>query len=190
MTKIFPLIVLVFTLSVFMSCNKPSAENEEALVKKAQSALNESEALLKAAKEAEKTTKFNGAKESNASEACDEDTKVYEEEDNQKEAKAQFYLGMKYANDKGAAQNLGEAVKCFKKSSELGYGEAQHSLGLMYFQGKGINQDYVEAYKWASLAAAQNKKHAQLRDLIETKLTKEELIKAEVLVSDFISQNK
>ena len=189
MKKILGAIVLVFTLSVFMSCNKTNDESEKALVKEAQSLLEESKVLLKTAKEAEKA-EFDKSKEIGVSEECDEDTNGDEEADNQKEAKAQFYLGMKYANDKSSPRNLGEAVKCFQKSSERGYGEAQHSLGLMYFQGKGINQDYVKAYKWASLAAAQNKKHAQLRDLIESKLTKEELIKAKVLVSDFIPQNK
>jgi TPR repeat protein len=191
MKKILGMIVLVFTVFVFVSCNKPNTENKEnpvkeASVKEVQKPQGKSQAIVNMEKDEEIHRAISEKEElikKNRQEA-----EIQRKTKSQKEARTQFNLGMKYSSAKGSSKNLQEAVKCFKKSSEQGYAQAQHSLGLMYFKGEGVEMDYAKAYKWASLAADQNKNYKQLADLIETKLTEEELVEVKALISGFIPQ--
>ncbi len=191
MKKILGMVVLVFTVFVFVSCNKPNTENKETPVKEdpvkeVQKPQGKSQAIVNMEKDEEIQRAIREKKElikKNRQEA-----QIQRKTKNQKAVKAQFDLGTKYCNEKGKTHNYEEALKCFKKSSEQGYAQAQHSLGLMYFKGEGTEVNYVKAYKWASLAAGQNKNFKQLADLIETKLTEEELIESKALISGFISK--
>ena len=77
-------------------------------------------------------------------------------------AKAQFALGLMYANGQGVLQEHKTAVKWWKFSANQGYAVAQFNLGYMYDEGKGVPQDYKTAVKWYRLAAEQGNVPAQL----------------------------
>ena len=76
-------------------------------------------------------------------------------------AKAQYYLGVSYANGEGVLQNDAEAVKWFRRAAEQGHADAQNNLGLTYDNGRRIPQDYSEAVKWFRRAAEQGHADAQ-----------------------------
>ena len=58
-------------------------------------------------------------------------------------AKAQYNLGVAYANGEGVFQDYKTAVKWYILSAEQGNAKAQYNLGIMYDNGKGVLQDYV-----------------------------------------------
>lgn len=68
-------------------------------------------------------------------------------------AKAQYFLGVMYANGQGVSKDYSEAAKLYILSAEQGYSPAQYNLGLLYGNGYGVLQDYLEAVKWLKLAA-------------------------------------
>jgi TPR repeat protein len=76
-------------------------------------------------------------------------------------AKAQYNLGVMYANGQGVPQDYAEAMKWFRKAAAQGYAEAQFNLGVMYDNDRGVPQDYSEAVKWYRKAAAQGYAEAQ-----------------------------
>jgi TPR repeat protein len=53
----------------------------------------------------------------------------------QGDAKAQFYLGWKYASGLGVPKDYSKAVDCYRKSAMQGYAVGQYSLGCMYEAG-------------------------------------------------------
>jgi TPR repeat protein len=79
----------------------------------------------------------------------------------QGDTKAQFNLGVMYANGLGVPQDYAEAVKWFRKAADQGDAKAQPNLGFMYDNGRGVPQDYTEAAKWWGLAADQGEAKAQ-----------------------------
>jgi len=70
-------------------------------------------------------------------------------------AKAQYGLGVLYANGQGVVQDYREAVKWFCPSAAQGNADAQYNLGECYYHGHGVERDIQEAVKWYRLAAAQ-----------------------------------
>ena len=75
--------------------------------------------------------------------------------------KAQYSLGVMYANGQDVPQNYAEAVRWFRLAAEQGYAHAQNNLGLMYKDDQGVTQDYAEAVRWFRLAAEQGNADAQ-----------------------------
>ena len=75
----------------------------------------------------------------------------------QGDARAQYILGVIYANGK----NYGEALKWHRLAAAQGHPGAQFNLGLMYFEGQGVPKNYAEAVKWYRLAADQGDAAAQ-----------------------------
>ena len=73
----------------------------------------------------------------------------------QGDAKAQFSIGVMYANGHGFTKDNKKAVKWYRLAAEQGHAAAQSNLGVMYSFGWGVLQDYKEAVKWYRLAAEQ-----------------------------------
>ena len=69
--------------------------------------------------------------------------------------RAQYNLGVLYANGQGVPQDFTEAAKWFRKAAEQGYAPAQNNLGSLYDKGKGVPLDFAEAAKWYRKAAEQ-----------------------------------
>jgi len=79
----------------------------------------------------------------------------------QRNAEAQFNLGMKYCQGNGVVQDDHQAVAWFQKAADQGYALAQFNLGWMYQTGRGVHQNMEEAKKWWRLAAVQGNENAQ-----------------------------
>ena len=104
-------------------------------------------------------------------------------------ADVQYNLGLMYRVGAGIPQNYKEAVKWFRKAAEQGYAKAQHNLGMMYSEGEGVTHDYVIAYAWVNLAATKNRGHAEDRDIISSKMTKEQIAEGQKLLEAFLEGN-
>ena len=56
----------------------------------------------------------------------------------EKNAQAQYNLGVMYDEGRGVRQDGAEAVRWFRQAAEQGLAEAQHILGAMYANGRGV----------------------------------------------------
>lgn len=84
------------------------------------------------------------------------------------DARAQYALGLMYANGEGGMQNFAEAAKWWRLAAEQGDSRAQNSLGMMYYRvgmmyanGQGVAQNYALAAEWIRKAAERGVEHAQ-----------------------------
>ncbi len=94
-------------------------------------------------------------------------------------AGAQSALGLKYASGAGVPEDDVEAVRWYRLAGEQGHAEAQWLLGLMYGDGDGVPQNDVLAYMWFNLSAAQGHgSAAESKDIIEGRMTREEIAEA------------
>jgi len=103
---------------------------------------------------------------------------------------AQNTLGDLYSKGEGVTQDYAEAAKWYRKGADAGDAEAQFKLGIMYYKGQGLPQDYKLAYMWINLSASMSvpnftweshKIRAGARDVVQAKLTQDELDEAERL---------
>ena len=79
----------------------------------------------------------------------------------QGDARAQYVLGVMFANGHGVAKDRREAAKWYRLSAEQGNSSAQNNLGENYRDGHGVVQDFKEALKWYRLSAEQGDATAQ-----------------------------
>ena len=56
---------------------------------------------------------------------------------------------------------------------------------MLYYEGQGVPKGYVLASMWLTLAAAQDAKFAEARDLIEKELTPDQLAEAQRLAREW-----
>ena len=75
--------------------------------------------------------------------------------------RAQFNLGVMYADGEGVPEDDAAAVKWFRKAAEQGHAGALFNLGVMYDDGDGVPEDDAAAAKWYRKAAEQGQAHAQ-----------------------------
>ncbi len=101
-------------------------------------------------------------------------------------AGAQFWLGILYANGKGAPQDYRSAAEWFHKAAKQGHVYAQYNLGQMYFEGLGVTQDFVFAYMWTNISSAQGfMKAGDFRDTISSKMTPGQIAESQKLVREW-----
>ena len=65
----------------------------------------------------------------------------------QGEAKAQYNLGVMYAEGEGVPEDDRKAVKWYRKAAEQGNAPAQYNLGVKYAKGEGVPEDDRKAVK-------------------------------------------
>jgi TPR repeat protein len=105
----------------------------------------------------------------------------------QGDPRAQFRLGLMYANGDGVAQNYSQAAIWYLRGAEQGDTRAQFFLGVMYDLGVGVLQDYVAAHMWLNLAASKepdpDRRSAtvKLRDATAAKMTRAQIAEAQRL---------
>ena len=93
---------------------------------------------------------------------------------------AQYNLGHMYEKGKGVSQDYKEAFKWFRLSAEQGDVDAQLKLGVSYGMGRGVPKDYALAHMWWNLSGSNgNKEAAENRDIVETKMTPQQIKKAQ-----------
>lgn len=104
-------------------------------------------------------------------------------------AEAQDYLGMMYHKGEGVETNQEEAVKWFSRAANQGLANAQRNLAAQYAFGNGVPTDKVVAYKWANLAAAQQAENSvELRDRLETAMTRSQIAEGQRLTREFVAK--
>ena len=90
-------------------------------------------------------------------------------------ARAQYNLGVMYANGEGVPKDEQQAMLWYRKAAEQGVARAQYNLGVMYDNGRGATKDEQQAYFWWLLASAQGHQGAaNNRDIQERLLTTEQ----------------
>ena len=104
-------------------------------------------------------------------------------------AKAQYKLGLLYANGQGVPQEYERAQQWFEKAAAQGDTRAQHSLGFLYHSGYYVPQDFVQAHKWYSLAAANGHKDAaMLRGVLPNQMTPAQIDEAKRMTREWKSK--
>jgi TPR repeat protein len=99
---------------------------------------------------------------------------------------AQYNLGHMYEKGKGVPQDYKEAVRLYRLSAEQGDVDAQLKLGVSYGMGRGVLKDYALAHMWWSLSGSNgNKEAAENRDIVETKMTPQQIEKAEEMARNW-----
>jgi GAF domain-containing protein len=73
---------------------------------------------------------------------------------NQGDARAEYALGMRYANGTEVKQDYRQAKQWFLRAADQGHVSAQEKVAASFFQGRGGPQDYGRAYYWGLLAQA------------------------------------
>ena len=97
-----------------------------------------------------------------------------------------YNLGICYNNGEGVAKDATEAVKWYRKAAEQGDARAQYNLGLCYDNGDGVTKDDVIAYMWHNLGAASgNEKAKRNREILEKRMTRDQIAEAERLSRDW-----
>jgi TPR repeat protein len=76
-------------------------------------------------------------------------------------AKAQFALGVLYANGRGVNTDYARAVHWYRQAAKQGLAEAQYNLGMHYWLSRGMPRDAAMAIKWLRKAADQGLPQAQ-----------------------------
>ncbi len=75
--------------------------------------------------------------------------------------------------------------------AEQGDAYAQANLGRMYGNGEGVPEDHVLAYMWSNLAAAQGNEIAQdNKDIIEERMTREQIAEAQRLSREWLEAHR
>jgi len=77
------------------------------------------------------------------------------------DAKAQYNLGVAYANGYGVSEDKPEAVRWWRKAADQGYVKAEFRLGVAYDLGDGVPRDEAESVRWYRKAADQGDAEAQ-----------------------------
>ena len=102
-------------------------------------------------------------------------------------APAQSRLGFIYDNGQGVPEDDSEAVRWYRLAAEQGDLLGQFGLGLMYGSGDGVPEDLVFSYMWFNLSAAQGNEYAQTnKDVIEQRMTREQIAEAQRLSREWI----
>ena len=105
----------------------------------------------------------------------------------QGDAAAQITLAEIYDIGRGVPQNFWQSVKWYQLAAEQGAAVAQRSLGVIFQEGRGVPKDYIQAYKWFSLAnAAGDLNAAKKRDLIDQRMTREQVAQAQKLAREWM----
>lgn len=87
-------------------------------------------------------------------------------------------------------QIYAQAARRYREAADQGDADAQALLGLMYEVGQGVPQDYVKAHMWLDLAASRGtavlqKSHAVGRDRVATRMTPQQIAKAQRLAQEW-----
>ena len=102
-------------------------------------------------------------------------------------AKAQYNLGVAYANGEGVLQDYKTAVKWYTLSAEQGYADAQVNLGVMYALGQGVVEDKVYAHMWSNIASSNGIEQAkENREYLTKKMTPSQILEAQKLARECV----
>ena len=79
----------------------------------------------------------------------------------------------------------------FRLAAEQGYASAQLNMGYMYQEGAGVPQDYVLAHMWWNLSGSNGNKDAVTnRNIVEKKMSKQQIEKAQEMARNWKPKTK
>ena len=88
-------------------------------------------------------------------------------------------------------QDYKEAIKWFRLSAEQGHAKAQNNLGSMYEKGQGVLQDYSLAHMWWNICGSSGDKDCvKNRNIVEKKMSKQQIEKAQRLARNWKPTSK
>jgi TPR repeat protein len=88
------------------------------------------------------------------------------------------------------AATPGLAVTCLTTAAERGSSAGAYQLGLKHYHGRGVPKDIAVAYMWFNIGAARNDERAAgARDLVEARLTKDQIAEAQRLTRDWMAKH-
>jgi localization factor PodJL len=98
--------------------------------------------------------------------------------------KAMHNLAVLSANQSKGSPDYATAAQWFGQAAERGLSDSQFNLAVLHENGLGVTQDLAVAYKWLVLAAKDGDKEAiRRRDILQGKMTAEQLTQAEAQIS-------
>ena len=77
--------------------------------------------------------------------------------------RAQYLLGMLYADGEGGSRDGRQALSWFRKAARQGFADAQYELGLRYENGSGVSKNLQTATQYYRQAAQQGHVQAQTK---------------------------
>jgi localization factor PodJL len=117
-------------------------------------------------------------------------TEWYKKAAEQGNVKAMHNLAVLSANQPGGTPDYATAAQWFEQAAEHGLSDSQFNLAVLHENGLGVEQNVEVAFKWLALAAKSGDKEAiRRRDILQGKLTGEQLKKAEGLVGTWKAQS-
>jgi uncharacterized protein len=113
------------------------------------------------------------------------------------DAAAQLHLGEMYMLGHGVPRDDRQAIPWLRKAAEQENAGAQAFLGGMYVAGRGVPKDPVQAYVWLDLSTSRwaegdsrnRMLTTQFRDLLATKMTADQIAKAQRLSAEWTAQH-
>jgi TPR repeat protein len=101
-------------------------------------------------------------------------------------AEAQLTLGLMYIKGEGLQRDDQQALHWLTLAAEQRLSSAQYLLGVAYDEGHGVKQDNIKAYMWYEISAAMDYENAvAARQALSSKMTKEEIVKAEQMATEW-----
>lgn len=101
-------------------------------------------------------------------------------------ADAEELIGIMYAMGLGVPKDDERAFEWYLRSAMKGHAGAQSGVGWYYEIGRGVGLDLTRAYMWYTLSAIGGDPDAAISlEEVVKKMTKAEIDKALVLVSDY-----
>jgi TPR repeat protein len=116
--------------------------------------------------------------------------KWYEKSAAQGNAAAQYNLAHIYREGEIIPQDHNVALSLFQKSADQGNDLAQFELGVMYTFGEGLKRNFVQAYRWFTLSSMSSSNEVAIsqRNLIQSRMSAEEIEQAEALVQAWLDK--
>jgi len=94
-----------------------------------------------------------------------------------------------YDGNAGVEHNYKEAIKWYTKSAEQGNTEAQTQMGVMYNKGQGVPENLIMAHMWINIAVGNGGNGAEIRETLETRMTKDQIAEAQEMASKWMNDH-
>ena len=108
----------------------------------------------------------------------------------QRDAYAQYNLGVMYDDGAGVLQDYVECVEWNRLAAEQRIAPAQNNLAIMHYYGKGVLQDNVRAHMWYNIASAYGYKDAgKWRDKSAEIMTSAAIFEAQKMARECMGSN-
>ena len=102
---------------------------------------------------------------------------------------AQYKLALMNDMGKGVVQDYAEAMRWYRLAAAQDMTDAKFMLGSSYLNRQNVAQDNVKAHMWLNLAAIADSHAAQTRNLLELRMTPQQIAEAQKLARECQARN-